>query len=258
MKRLHSFSRTELLLGSAALEILADKRVAVFGLGGVGSYTVEALVRSGIRNFLLVDHDLVCLTNLNRQIHATVQTVGRPKTELMQERIMAINPQARVTTRPVFFTAANADEIITPDIDYIVDAIDTVSSKISLVLKAREMNIPIISCMGAANKLDPTKFRVADIFSTQVCPLAKVMRQELRKRGIAGLKVVYSEEPPLKPKEEEAASCHEHCICPNKEYTCTTRRQIPGSVSFVPPVAGLIAAGEVIKDLLRSSGALLQ
>lgn len=251
MKQLHSFSRTELLLGSKALDILYKKRVAVFGLGGVGSFTVEALVRSGIQKFVLVDHDLVCLTNLNRQIHATTQTIGQPKVELMKERIQSINPRAEVRTWQTFFTEANAEEIITPDIDYIVDAIDTVSSKISLVLKAKEKNIPLISCLGAGNKLDPTKFRVTDIYNTRICPLAKIMRHELRKRGVTGLKVVYSEEEPCKPKETGVASCPGSCLCPNKEHTSTVRRQIPGSVAFVPPVAGLIAAGEVIKDLIH-------
>lgn len=247
---LHSFSRTELLLGTENMEVLYNSTVAIFGVGGVGSYTVEALARSGIGKFKLFDDDSVCLTNINRQLHALRSTVGKNKVDVMKERILAINPKAEVELYQTFVTPDNLDEFLTDDIDYIVDAIDTVSAKIALVVKAQEKNIKIISCMGAGNKLDPTQFKVADIYKTKVCPLAKVMRYELKRRGVKKLKVVYSEELPIKPKESEVTTCRENCICTNKDRTCTQRRAIPGSISFVPSVAGLIIGGEVIKDLI--------
>ncbi|HOQ16092.1 MAG TPA: tRNA threonylcarbamoyladenosine dehydratase [Defluviitaleaceae bacterium] len=247
---LHAFSRTELLLGKEAMEKLYKSKVAIFGIGGVGSFVVEGLVRSGIGKFILVDDDSVCLTNLNRQLHATRKTVGRAKVEVMKERILEINPRAEVKVHQTFFLPETSEEIIDDDCDYIVDAIDTVTGKIELVLQAKRKNIPVISCLGAGNKLDPTKFEVDDIYNTSICPLAKVMRRELRKRGIESLKVVYSKEVPIKPKEEEVMTCREGCICSNKERTCLEKRQIPGSVSFVPSVAGLIIAGEVVKDLI--------
>lgn len=250
---LHSFSRTELLLGREGLEKLKQSKVAVFGVGGVGSFTVEGLVRAGVGKLVLIDDDCVCLTNINRQLHATRKTVGKPKVEVMKERILEINPQAQVTTFQKFYMPDTAHEMLADDYDYIVDAIDTVTGKIDLVMKAKEKNIPIISCMGAGNKLDPTRFEVTDVFNTSVCPLAKVMRKELKSRGITSLKVVYSKESPLTPKETEGSNCATSCICPpGTERKCTTRRQIPGSVSFVPSVAGLIIAGEVIKDLLKA------
>lgn len=249
---LNQFSRTELLLGKTAMERLRDSRVAVFGIGGVGGYVCEALVRSGVGAFDLIDDDKVCLTNLNRQIIATRKTVGRLKTEVMRERILEINPEADVRIHTCFFLPENADEFPFEEYDYVVDAVDTVTAKIALVMKAQEKNIPIISSMGAGNKLDASRFQVADIYKTKVCPLAKVMRRELKKRGVKKLKVVYSEEMPTRPAEDMESSCRTHCICPpGTERKCTARRDIPGSVAFVPSVAGLILAGEVIKDLIK-------
>lgn len=248
---LHEFSRTELLIGAEALAKLAQSKVAVFGIGGVGTFAVEGLVRAGIGKFVLVDDDCICLTNINRQIHATRKTVGRPKVEVMKERILEINPQAEVTTFQKFYLPDTAAELISDDYDYIVDAIDTVTGKIDLIMQANSRSIPIISCMGAGNKLDPTRFEVADIFSTSICPLAKVIRHELRKRGVTSLKVVYSKEEPLKPQETEESSCNQSCICPaGTTRKCTVRHQIPGSMSFMPSVAGLIIAGEVVKDII--------
>ncbi|HEX3027711.1 MAG TPA: tRNA threonylcarbamoyladenosine dehydratase [Clostridia bacterium] len=248
---LHEFSRTELLIGKEALDKLKNSKVAVFGIGGVGTYAVEALVRSGVGKLVLIDDDCICLTNINRQLHATRKTIGKPKVEVMRDRILEINPKAEVTVYQKFYLPESAEEMIHDDYDYIIDAIDTVKGKVDLVMKAKERNIPIISCMGAGNKLDPTKFEVADIYKTSVCPLAKVMRQELRKRGIETLKVVYSREIPVKPVETEGSSCKTNCICPkDSARTCTIRRQIPGSLAFVPSVAGLIIAGEVVKDLI--------
>lgn len=248
---LNQFSRTELLIGKEAVNKLARSKVAVFGIGGVGSYAVEGLVRAGVGRFVLIDDDCVCLTNLNRQIHATRSTVGKPKVEVMKDRILEINPRAQAETYQTFYMPEHALELIKPDYDYIIDAIDTVTAKIDLIIHAQQMNIPIISCMGAGNKLDPTQFEIADIYDTSVCPLAKVMRKELRKRGVSALKVVYSKEEPLKPIETEESSCRFNCICPKgTARTCTIRRQIPGSISFVPSVAGLLIAGEVVKDLI--------
>jgi len=248
---LHAFSRTELLIGEEALKKLKNCKVAVFGIGGVGSYAVEGLVRAGVGKLVLIDDDCICLTNINRQLHATQKTVGRPKVEVMKERILDINPEAEVETHQRFYLPGNSEELIKADYDYIIDAVDTVTAKINLVINAQKLKIPIISCMGAGNKLDPTKFEVADIYSTSVCPLAKVMRKELRQREILSLKVVYSREIPIKPVETELSSCSSECICPKgSTRTCLVRHQIPGSISFVPSVAGLIIAGEVIKDLI--------
>ena len=247
---LTQFSRTELLLGKEAMEKLKNAKVAVFGIGGVGGYVCEALVRSGVGAFDLIDDDKVCLTNLNRQIIATRKTIGKYKTDVMKDRILEINPDARVEVHKCFFLPENADEFPFEEYDYIVDAVDTVTAKISLVMKAQEMNVPIISSMGAGNKLDASQFSVADIYKTKVCPLAKVMRRELKKRGVKKLKVVYSEEQPTRPVEDMAISCRTNCICPpGAAHKCTERRDIPGSVAFVPSVAGLIIAGEVVKDL---------
>lgn len=249
---LTQFSRTELLLGKDAMNRLAGARVAVFGIGGVGGYVCEALVRSGVGAFDLIDDDKVCLTNLNRQIIATRKTVGRYKTEVMKERMLDINPDVDVRMHNCFFLPENADEFPFEDYDYVVDAVDTVTAKIALVMKAQEMGVPIISSMGAGNKLDGSQFRVADIYKTKVCPLAKVMRRELKKRGVKKLKVVYSEEQPTRPIEDMAISCRTNCICPPRaQHKCTERRDIPGSVAFVPSVAGLIIAGEVVKDLCK-------
>ena len=247
---LTQFSRTELLLGKEAMDKLANSRVAVFGIGGVGGYVCEALVRTGVGAFDLIDDDKVCLTNLNRQIIATRKTVGQYKVDVMKERMLEINPKVDVRVHKCFFLPENAEEFPFEEYDYIVDAVDTVTAKISLVMKAQEMNIPIISSMGAGNKLDASKFQVADIYKTKVCPLAKVMRRELKKRGVKKLKVVYSEEQPTRPIEDMSVSCRTHCICPpGAKHKCTERRDIPGSVAFVPSVVGVIIAGEVVKDL---------
>lgn len=247
---LTQFSRTELLLGKEAMDKLKNSRVAVFGIGGVGGYVCEALVRSGVGAFDLIDDDKVCLTNLNRQIIATRKTVGKYKVDVMKERMMEINPDVNVRIHKCFFLPENADEFPFDEYDYVVDAVDTVTAKIELVMKSQAMNVPIISSMGAGNKLDPTAFQVADIYKTSVCPLAKVMRRELKKRGIKKLKVVYSQETPTRPIEDMAISCRTNCICPpGAAHKCTERRDIPGSTAFVPSVVGLIIAGEVIKDL---------
>ena len=249
---LNQFSRTELLFGKEAMDILENSRVAVFGVGGVGGYTVEALVRSGVGAIDVIDDDKVCLTNLNRQIIATRKTIGQYKTDVCKERIHDINPNCEVTVHKCFFLPENADDFPWDSYDYVVDAVDTVTAKIALVMKCKEKNIPIISSMGAGNKLDGSQFKVADIYKTKVCPLAKVMRRELKKRGVKKLKVVYSEEIPTRPIEDMAISCRNNCICPpGAEHKCTERRDIPGSVAFVPSVAGLIIAGEVAKDLIR-------
>ena len=247
---LNQFSRTELLLGKEAMEKLKNARVAIFGVGGVGGYVSEALVRSGVGAFDLIDDDKVCLTNLNRQIIATRKTVGKYKVDVMKERILEINPDAKVETHKCFFLPENADEFPFEEYDYIVDAVDTVTAKISLVMVAKEKNVPIISSMGAGNKLDASQFKVADIYKTKVCPLAKVMRRELKKRGVKKLKVVYSEEQPTRPIDDMAISCRTNCICPpGAKHKCTERRDIPGSLAFVPSVAGLIIAGEVVQDI---------
>lgn len=222
------FSRTKLLIGEKAVETLKKSKVAVFGIGGVGSYVVEGLARAGIGNFILVDKDEVDITNINRQIIATTKTVGKPKVEVSKERILEINPEAKVKIYQEFFMP-ETEGTLDDSIDYIVDAVDTVTAKIELVVRANKLNIPIISSMGTGNKLDPTAFEVADIYKTSVCPLAKVMRKELKARGVKKLKVVYSKEEPIKQEE----------------------RGVPASISFVPSVAGLIIAGEVIKDLSK-------
>ena len=232
---LHSFSRTELLLGETALKRLSQARVAIFGVGGVGGYVCEALVRSGIGAFDLTDNDTVSLTNLNRQIIALHSTIGKSKVEVMKDRMLDINPQADIRIHSCFFLPENAADFPFDEYDYIVDAVDTVTAKIELILQAKSHNVPIISCMGTGNKLDPSQLRVADIYETKVCPLAKVMRHELRKRGVPSLKVVYSEEIPLTP----AVSQEE-----------TGKRSVPGSTAFVPPSAGLLIASEVVKDLI--------
>ena len=248
---LHEFSRTELLIGEEAIKKLSQSKVAVFGIGGVGTYAVEGLVRAGVGKFVLVDDDCICLTNINRQLHATRKTVGRPKVEVMKERVLEINPKAKVTIFQKFYLPKIAEELFSDDYDYVIDAVDTVTAKVDLVVKSKEKGIPIISCMGAGNKLDPTRFEVADIYSTSICPLSKVMRKELRKRNIDSLKVVYSKEEPIKPVETEGSSCSVGCICPpGTTRKCTVRHQVPGSISFVPSVAGLIIAGEVVKDII--------
>ena len=224
---IEQFSRTAMLIGKNGVEKLNNSKVAIFGIGGVGSFVVEGLVRAGVQNFVLVDNDVIDVTNINRQIHATTKTIGEYKVDIMKERILEINPEAKVVTFKDFYLPECKTKILDESIDYIVDAIDTITSKIELVVQADSLNIPIISAMGTGNKLDPTKFEVTDIYKTNICPLAKVMRKELRQRGIKKLKVVYSKEEPIK-----------------------TNSDVPGSVSFVPSVVGMIIAGEVIKDIL--------
>ncbi len=235
------FSRTQLLLGKQAMEKLKNARVAVFGLGGVGGYVVEALARSGVGEIELIDHDDISLTNLNRQILATQDTLGMPKAEAAAQRAQAINPHIQAAARQVFYTPETAHQFDFTRYDYVVDAIDTVTGKLMLIKAAKEANTPIISSMGTGNKLDATAFRVADIYDTSVCPLARIMRKECRKRGIDSLKVVYSEEEPLSPTLSDG----------EKEEMPEGHRALPGSVAFVPAVAGLLIAGEVIKDLIK-------
>ncbi|AIS52324.1 tRNA threonylcarbamoyladenosine dehydratase TcdA [Thermoanaerobacter kivui] len=235
---MHSFSRTQLLIGKEGLLKLKNSTVAVFGIGGVGSFAVEALVRAGVGKLVLIDGDNVCVTNINRQIHATTHTIGKPKVDVMKERILEINPEAQVLTFKEFYPGENSDKLLSKEYDYVIDAIDRVSSKVDLIVKCNLLSIPIISSMGAGNKLDPTKFEVADIYQTSVCPLAKVMRRELKKRGIKSLKVVYSKEEPIKNFYES-------------EENEISSKPVPGSISFVPSVAGLILAAEVVKDLLK-------
>lgn len=230
------FSRTELLLGREALERLQGSKVAVFGVGGVGGHVVEALVRSGVGSFELVDNDVVSPSNLNRQIIATWQTVGQYKVDVMRERILSINPRAKVNVRRCFYLPEMAEKFDFGEYSYVVDAVDTITAKIDIIMRAKEAGTPVISSMGAGNKLDPAKFQVADIYQTSVCPLARVMRRELRKRGVEHLKVVYSTETAISPGLSEDAGARESA-------------GVPGSVAFVPAVAGLIMAGEVIKDL---------
>lgn len=229
------FERTALLLGEDAIEKLAAARVAVFGIGGVGGYVAEALARSGVGSFVLTDNDTVSVSNLNRQIIALHSTVGRYKTDVMKERILDINPEAQVKVRQCFFLPENADSFDFTQYSYVVDAVDTVTAKLEIIMRAKAAGVPVISSMGAGNKLDATGFRAADIYETRVCPLARVMRRELKKRGVESLKVVYSEEEPVKPVAEISGE---------------GKRMLPGSVAFVPSAAGLVLAAEVIKDLL--------
>lgn len=231
------FSRTELLIGKDNLEKLHNSKVVIFGLGGVGSYVVEALTRAGIGNFILVDNDVVEMSNLNRQIIATRKTIGRAKVEVEKERILEINPEAKILTYKEFFMPSS-ENLFDNSVDYIIDCIDTVTAKIELVVRAKKLNIPIISSMGTGNKLDPTKLEISDIFQTSICPLAKVMRKELKNRDIENLKVLYSKEMPIKVEEKS-------------DEDLNNKKRVPGSISFVPSVAGLIIAGEVIKDLIN-------
>lgn len=262
---LEQFSRTQLLIGAEGVEKLAKARVAVFGIGGVGGYVVEALARSGIGEFDLIDDDKVCLSNLNRQIIATLDTVGRYKVDVMKERILSVNPEAIVNVHQCFYLPETADQFDFSKYDYVVDAVDTVTAKIDIIMRAGECGVPVMSSMGAGNKMDPTKFQVADIYKTSVCPLAKVMRRELKKRGVKKCKVVYSTEEALKPREvpgearrevigDQPGATGKEAICdqPRTLQKGSGRRSTPGSIAFVPSVAGLIIAGEVIRDLLES------
>jgi len=246
----HAFTRFELLVGPEVLKKLAQSRVAVFGIGGVGSFAVEGLVRGGVGKFILVDDDYVCITNLNRQIHAAGSTIGRPKVEVMKERILDINPDAEVTTHQLFYLPETAGQVFDGRIDYVIDAVDTVTAKLDIVMRAKQSGIPVISSMGMGNKLDPTRIVITDISKTYTDPLAKVMRKELRTRGITSLKVAFSPEVPAEPGIPEQAGGGEICTCPKCRGEKTeTKRRIPGSTSFVPPVAGFMIAGEVIRDL---------
>ncbi|MBU3134300.1 tRNA threonylcarbamoyladenosine dehydratase [Clostridium gasigenes] len=253
----NSLTRTELLVGSEGIEKLRNAKVVVFGVGGVGSFTVEALTRAGVGNLILVDDDTVCITNLNRQIHATEATVDRVKVEVMKERVLSINSKCNVTSKQIFVTPENIKDIIPDDTDYVVDAIDTITAKLALVEYCTKKNIKIMCSMGTGNKMDPTKFEVADVYDTKVCPLAKVMRHELRKRGIEKLKVVYSQEVPTRPnKGPEPVVKVENVKVSSEvevEKKIKSKRQTPGSISFVPPVAGMIIGGEVIKDILATN-----
>lgn len=245
---LDRFSRTQLVFGKEAMDRLKDSRVAVFGVGGVGGYTVEALARSGVGAIDIIDDDKVCLTNINRQIIATTKTVGKYKVDVAKERIEEINPDCKVTAFKTFYMPETADRFDFTQYDYVVDAIDTVTGKIALIENAKKAGTPIISSMGAGNKVDPTAFEVADIYKTSVCPLARVMRYELKRRGIKKLKVVYSKEKPIPPIADEDPNGENGCL--SKADKVPGKRQVPGSTAFVPSVAGLIIAGEVIKDII--------
>lgn len=247
---LTQFSRTELIYGSAAMQKLRDSHVLVIGIGGVGGYAVEALARSGVGALTLIDDDQICLTNINRQLYATHSTVGRYKVDVAAERIRDICPDTAVYAHRCFYLPDTAEQFDFTQYDYIIDAIDTVKGKLEIVTRAKAVGTPVISAMGAGNKIDPSRFRVADIYQTRNCPLARVMRNELRKRGVASLTVVYSDEPPIRPVEDSAASCRSHCVCPpGTARKCTARRDIPGSTAFVPSVAGLVLAGAVVQGL---------
>ena len=248
---LNQFSRTQLIFGIEAMEKLSQSCVAIFGVGGVGGYTIEALARSGVGAIDLIDDDRICLTNLNRQLLATRDTVGQYKVDVAEKRIHSINPDCKVITHKTFYMPETKHMFDFTEYDYIVDAIDTVKGKLELVMNSKASETPIISSMGAGNKVNAAAFEVADIYETSVCPLARVMRYECRKRGIDSLKVVYSKEKPIRPLEDMSISCRKHCICPpGTARKCTQRRDIPGSTAFVPSAAGLIIAGEVIKDLI--------
>jgi len=248
---MNRFSRTEMLFGKDGMDKLFGAKVAVFGIGGVGGYAVEALARSGIGELALFDDDKICVTNINRQLHATTATIGQYKVDAAKARILEINKDAVVNTHKLFYTPETSAQVDLSRYDYVIDAIDTVSGKIELAVRAEKAGVPIISAMGAGNKLDASALEVADIYETSVCPLAKVMRHELRKRGVKKLKVVYSKEEPITPIGE-SAGCKYNCVCPPGTLrTCTRRRQIPGSNAFVPAAAGLIIAGEVVKDLIN-------
>ena len=252
---INEFSRTEMLIGQEGLMSLKNAAVAVFGVGGVGSHAIEALARCGVGRLVLIDNDTVSLTNINRQIIATRSSVGKYKVDVAKERILEINPDAVVHTYKMFYMPDTAEQFDFSQYDYVVDAIDTVTGKIELVMQAQKSNTPIISCMGAGNKMDASAFEVADIYKTSGCPLARVMRRELKKRRVRHLKVVYSKEPAMTPVDEMAISCKTNCICPpGTARKCTQRRQVPGSNAFVPAVAGLIVAGEIVRDLTGVRG----
>ena len=248
----HSMSRTELLIGEESLNKIKNKKVVILGIGGVGSFAVEALVRGGVGKLVLVDDDIICITNLNRQIHATYKTVGRSKVDVMKERILEINPDCEVTALRTYIDSNNMDKIITKDVDYVIDAIDSITSKIQVAIWCENNNKKLISSMGTGNKLDPTEFKVADIYDTKICPLCRVMRKELRRKGVKHLKVVYSVEEVLKPAVDESIIDKKESVSErDSSKMWAGKRQVPGSISFVPPVADMIIAGEVIKDMIK-------
>ena len=248
---LNQFSRFQLIVGKEAIDILKDKKIAIFGIGGVGGNVVDALARSGIKHFVLVDDDKVCITNINRQLIAKIDNIGKDKVDVMEEHILSINPFAKVEKRKCFYLPETANEFNFKEYDYVVDAIDTVSAKIDIICRCKELGIPVISALGCGNKMNPTMLEVTDLSKTSYDPLAKVLRRELRKRNVEHLKVVYSKEKPIKPYEDLSISCRAHCVCPPGTVRhCTDRRDIPGSSAFVPPVAGIIIASEVVKDLI--------
>ena len=247
----NQFSRTQLLLGAEAMDKLKTAHVAIFGIGGVGGYVVEALARAGVGHFDLIDDDVVCLTNINRQIHATIKTVGHPKVEAGKERVLLINPHAEVETHQAFFLPDTKDQFDFTKWDYVVDAVDTVTAKLLIIEEAQKAGVPVISCMGCGNRIDPSKLEITDIYKTVKDPLSKVMRRELKKRGVKKCTVLYSTETALSPIEDPEISCREHCVCPpNSPRSCNDRRAIPASSPFVPPAAGLMIASKVAMDLI--------
>lgn len=251
---LDQFSRSRLVYGSEAVSALSTKRVAIFGVGGVGGYVAEALTRAGVGALDIIDDDRVCLTNLNRQIIATWKTIGQPKIDAMEQRIHDISPACKVRKYSCFYLPETADQFDFTQYDYIVDAVDTVTAKLNLITKAQEAGTPVISAMGAGNKTDPTRVQIADIYDTEICRLARIIRKEARKRGIKSFKVAYSPEPAVKPQEDMASSCRTGCVCPpGSERTCLQRRAIPGSNPFVPAAMGLAIAAEVTRELMAAS-----
>ncbi len=249
---LNQYSRAELVFGPDVLKKIANSRVAIFGIGGVGGAIVEALARSGIGTLDLIDDDRLCLTNMNRQLYALRSTVGKYKVDVAADRVHDIDPRIVVNTYKTFYLPETADQFDFSQYDYVVDAIDTVTAKINIIMKAQEAGVPVISVMGCGNRIDPTKLTVTDIYKTSQDPLARVMRYELRKRRIKRCKVVYSTEPAIRPLDDSDNSCLHHCICPpGTKRKCTERRDIPGSTAFVPPVAGMITAAEIVKDLTK-------
>ena len=250
---LNQFSRTELLIKKEGLDKLSKAKVAIFGIGGVGSFVAEGLVRAGVKDFVLIDDDKICLTNLNRQIIATRKTIGQYKVDVMKERILDINPDANVEVHKEFYMPDSETNIINDSLTYVVDCVDTVTAKIEIISQSKNLNIPVISAMGTGNKLDPSRFEITDIYKTSICPLAKVVRKELRKRNIDSLKVIYSKEEPIKIDEYSNSSCKTNCICPpGTQRKCSIRNQVPGSISFVPSVAGLMIAGEIVRDIINN------
>lgn len=247
----NQFSRTQMLLGAEAMDKLKESHVAIFGIGGVGGYVVEALARAGVGHFDLIDDDVVCLTNINRQIHATIKTIGHPKVEAGRERILLINPHADVVTHQTFFLPDTKDEFDFTQYDYVVDAVDTVTAKLLIIEEAQKAGVPVISCMGCGNRMDPSRLHITDIYKTEKDPLSKVMRRELRKRGIRKCTVLFSTETALAPIEDPEISCREHCVCPpDSPRSCNDRRAIPASSPFVPSAAGLLIASKVTSDLI--------